>query len=250
MLFVVVYVVLGMTVDYMVPRISPETEKHLGDFLKEKWADSGEYPEQKKQLQGLVNRLYAKCGELPYQLEVNVAESDAINALALPGGRIIILTGLLEKVETENELTFVLAHEMGHFANRDHLSELGRGLVFMAMSVGLFGPNSYVGQQVGKLLQVSEMSFSRKHESMADDYALDMQNCFYGHVAGATDFFEHTKQLEEESFTGHYLSSHPRTKERISALHDLSRKRGYDQNGEKVAFSMKFPAKKEESSGD
>lgn len=250
LLFMTVYVVLGLTVDFMVPRISPETEKLLGEFLKEKWSDSEKYPEQEKQLQTLLNNIHSKCGELPYQLEIKVAENEMINALALPGGRIIILTGLVEKVESENELTFVLAHEMGHFANRDHLSELGRGLVFMAMSVGLFGPNSYVGQQVGKLLQVSEMNFSRKHESMADQYALGIQNCFYGHVAGATDFFEHTEKLEEDSFTGHYLSSHPKTKERISDLNDLALERRYIQDGEKVPFAMNLPEKKGKSSDD
>ena len=176
LLFGFVYVALGLAVDFVVPRISTETEMLLGDLLQEKWSDSDEYNEQTKQLQGLLDNIQEKCGKLPYQLEINVAENDAINALALPGGVIAVFTGLLEKVKTENELTFVLAHEMGHFSNRDHLSELGRGVVFMAMSVGLFGPNSYIGQQVGNLLRVSEMSFSRKHESMADHYALAIQN--------------------------------------------------------------------------
>lgn len=250
LLFVTVYVVLGLAVDFMVPRISPETEKLLGDYLKTKWSVSDEYPEQEKKLQGLLDKIQGKCGELPYQLEVRISESDMINALALPGGSIIVLTGLLEKVESENELAFVLAHEMGHFANRDHLSELGRGLVFMAMSVGVFGPNSYVGKQVGKLLHVSEMSFSRRHESMADEHALGIQNCFYGHVTGAIDFFEHTEQLEEDFFTGHYLSSHPETKERISVLNDLALEKGYELNGEKVPLALVLPEKKGRSSGD
>ncbi len=244
LLFIAVYVVLGLAVDFMVPRISPETEKMLGDYLKAKWSGSEEFPEQQKQLQVLLDKIQSKCGELRYQLAINVAESDMINALALPGGEKVILTGLLEKVQSENELAFVLAHEMGHFANRDHLSELGRGLVFMAMSIGVFGPNSFVGEQVGKLLQVSEMSFSRKHESMADAYALGIQNCFYGHVTGATDFFKYTDQLEKEHFTGHYLSSHPESQQRIAALNDLAVERGYTLAGEKRPFSMKLPERK------
>ncbi len=236
LLFVGVYVLLGFAVDLIVPRISPETEKQLGGYLQTQWAASEKFPEQEKQLQEMLARLQDQCSDLPYQLEIDVAENDMINALALPGGRIVILTGLLENVQSENELTFVLAHEMGHFANRDHLSDLGRGLVFVALSVGVFGPNSYIGNQVGKLLQVSELSFSRQHESMADRYALEVQNCVYGHVAGATDFFEHTGRLEEKRFTGHYLSTHPESRQRIKELNELAAKRGYNTNGSKIPF--------------
>lgn len=250
-IFVTVYFALGMAVDFMVPRISPETEKALGEFLKTKWSGPDEYPEQEKILQNLLDELQEKCGQqLPYTLEVNVAQSEMINALALPGGRILLLTGLLEKVRSENELVFVLAHEMGHFANRDHLSELGRGLVFMAMSVGIFGPNSAISKQVGKLLKVSEMHFSRKHESMADSYALGIQHCFYGHIGGATDFFQHTEHLEKNRFAGHYLSTHPESRKRIIALNELARERGYGEQSEKVGFSMVFPEIKQQPNED
>lgn len=250
LILVAVYIVLGLAVDFMVPRISPETEKMLGEYIHEKWSGTEEYPKQEKQLQAILNKIQEKCGELPYPLEIKVAESDMINALALPGGRILILTGLLEKVQSENELAFVLAHEMGHFANRDHLSEMGRGLVFIAMSAGVFGPNSFIGQQLGKLLQVSELGFSRKHESMADHYALGVQNCVYGHVAGAKDFFAHTARMEKESFTGHYLSSHPDAEDRIAALNNLAVKQGYVQYGGKIPFAMAFPKKKGKPRGD
>lgn len=242
-LFVFIYVVLGVTVDFMVPRISTETEKLLGEYLKTKWSGSDEFSEQEKKLQELLGNIQEQCVNLPYNLEIKVVDDKMINALALPGGRIVVLRGLLEKVESENELTFVLAHEMGHFANRDHLSELGRGLVFMALGVGVFGPNSFIGNQVGKLLQVSEMSFSRKHESNADEFALGIQNCFYGHVAGAGDFFEHTSKMEEKRFTGHYLSTHPESRQRISDLDLLARERGYVQKGKIIAFRFDFSEK-------
>jgi len=242
LLFVGVYVFLGLIVDFMVPRISPKTEQMLGEYLQSTWGKSEEYSEQEEQLQNLLKRIQAPCGDLPYQLEIGVVKDEMINALALPGGQIVILTGLLENVTSENELTFVLAHEMGHFANRDHLSELGRGLVFMALNVGVFGPNSYIGDQIGKLLQVSELSFSREHESMADEYALDIQNCVYGHVAGATDFFEHTGRLEEKRFTGHYLSTHPESSQRVANLNNLAMERGYSRSSEKLPFTFVNPA--------
>lgn len=244
LLFVGVYVFLGLLVDFMVPRISPETEQRLSNYLQTKWPKNGDNHEQMVQVQDLLDRIQKQCGNLPYQLEVEVVESEMINALALPGGRVVVLTGLLEKITSENELTFVLAHEMGHFANRDHLSELGRGMVFMALSASVFGPNSYFGKQAAKLLRVSELSFSRQHESKADAYALDIQNCVYGHVAGATDFFGHTAELEQDRFTGHYLSTHPESHERISSLNKLAVERGYVKRDDKVPFKFVAPASK------
>jgi len=238
LLFVGIYVFLGLLVDFMVPRISPETEQLLSNYLKTKWPVIPENHEQKVQVQNLLDRIQRQCGNLPYHLEAEVSESEMINALALPGGRVVILTGLLEKITSENELTFVLAHEMGHFANRDHLSELGRGIVFMALSAGVLGPNSYFGKQAARLLQVSELSFSRQHESMADSYALDIENCVYGHVAGATDFFEHTAGLEQNRFAGHYLSTHPDSSHRVATLNKLAGERGYLQGKEKIPFVL------------
>jgi len=249
-LLVVVYVFLGLLVDFMVPHISQNTEKKLGQYLQTKWQRSPDFPKQEEYLQALVGKIQGKCTNLPYQLDVDVVESETINALALPGGRMIILTGLLGSVRSENELAFVLGHEMGHFANRDHLSELGRGLVFMTLSVGVFGPNSSIGNQIGKLLHVSELSFSRKHESMADAYALDIQNCYYGHVAGATDFFEHIAGLEKIRFAGHYFSTHPDSRKRIANLDELARKKGYMQNYAKIPFSFTPPERKRKAPGD
>ncbi len=236
LLLVTAYFLLGLLVDFMVPRISPDTEKLISTFFfkgeSEKNATGGE--EQK--LQKLVDRLQDSCRDLPYRLQVEVVDDEMINAMALPGGRIVLFSGLLDKARSENELAFVLAHEMGHFANRDHLSGLGRGLVFMVLSVSLFGPDSVIGEKIGQLLQVSELGFSRKHESMADESALQTVNCYYGHVAGAVNFFQHTSTMEENLFAGHYLSTHPLDEQRISRIKELAEERGYSLRGELVPF--------------
>ena len=44
-----------------------------------------------------------------------------MNAVALPGGNIVVFAGLLKEIKSENELAMILGHELGHFAHRDHL---------------------------------------------------------------------------------------------------------------------------------
>ncbi len=237
LLLVAVYFVLGFLVDFIAPRISPETEKMLATYFNNTKPENNNRPEQIQQLQNLVDRLQDTCVDLPYNLQVEIADNDMINALALPGGRIVVFSGLLEKVQSENELAFVLAHEMGHFTNRDHLSGLGRGMVFMVLSVSVLGPNSVIGEKIAQLLEVSELSFSRKHESMADELALHAVNCNYGHVGGAASFFEHTAEMEENLFTGHYLSTHPLSEQRIMRLDELARERDYSRKGKLTPYA-------------
>ena len=74
-------------------------------------------------------------GELPPDspisnrpFHVYVTEVDDINAIALPGSNIIVFSGLLQNIQSENELVMVLGHELGHYAHKDHLRGLGRGL--------------------------------------------------------------------------------------------------------------------------
>ena len=68
---------------------------------------------------------------------------------------------------------------------------------------------------------------------MAVAYTLGIQNCVYGHVDWAADFFGHTERLEEKRFTGHYLSRHSESGSKISHLSDLALERGYAGNGKK-----------------
>ena len=215
---IVVYILLGISVDLLVPRISPDMEARFSGYFSSMRPVGDVKNGESGALQGLADKIQAQCVDLPYQLDVEVVDNDMVNALALPGGNIVIFSGLLDAAGSENELAFVLAHEMGHFVNRDHLTGLGRGLVLMTMSAALFGGDSVIGQRLGYLMQVSELGFSRQHESGADAYALATMNCYYGHVAGSTSFFEHTADMEQGRFAGHYLSSHPLHEQRVASL--------------------------------
>ena len=59
------------------------------------------------QTQLLVDRLAFHWGDAPYQFRVEIDDSDVANAMALPGGLIVVTEGLLDQVESENELAFV-----------------------------------------------------------------------------------------------------------------------------------------------
>ncbi|MBI9085103.1 MAG: M48 family metallopeptidase [Desulfobacterales bacterium] len=216
-----VYLALGFAVDLIVPRLSPEIEKKMaGSLLAMKDGTPGD-PAMTGSLQSLLDRLQNGCTHLPYAFRVHVYRDKKINALAMPGGHIVVFTGLLDKVLSENELAFVLAHELGHYAHRDHLRGMGRALVFMAMSAFIFGPDSRVGGMLSHGLKLTEMRFSRHQETRADEFALDAVHCLYGHVAGATDFFHRIAGAQDPGAFGHYFSTHPENQRRIDHLETI-----------------------------
>jgi Zn-dependent protease with chaperone function len=221
------YIVLGFLVDIVVPRISHETEMQLADLFVGMVPERKDEPDQTKAIQQLVDQLQQKCVKLPYTFNVHVRKAATINAMAMPGGHIVLFTGLLEKVGSENELSFILAHEIGHYAHRDHLRGFGRALVFMTVSTALFGADSGVSRIVGQALNLTEMSFSREQETWADEYAQDTINCYYGHVAGTTDFFKNIPKAQDPGAFGHYFASHPENRRRIENLENRARLAGF-----------------------
>ncbi len=229
-----IYFVLGFAVDLTVPRISPETEQALASHLLKHFEKTENAQDKKTQaLQALADNLRKKCANLPYRFHVRIADEDTVNAVALPGGHIVVFRGLLEKTASENELAFVLFHEMGHFAHRDHLRGLGRGLVFALISSFLLGPDNEVSALLLQSLHVSEMKFSREQEIRSDEFALNMLHCVYGDVSGAAHFFSKLAEKETSStIVGKYYLSHPESKERISHLETYCAQHGFPSSAD------------------
>ncbi len=224
---VAVYVALGLVVDLIVPRLSMDLEEKLAGAFVGRLIQADEVADATRTVQAMVDQLQAQCAPLPYTITVHVQESDAINAAALPGGHMIVFTGLLGEMTSENELAFVLAHELGHYAHRDHLRGLGRALVLMTASTVLLGADNSISNMIGQGMLLTELSFSRKQESQADEFALETLACHYGHVAGATTFFKKIPKEGDPGRFGHYFASHPENRRRIDHLDQLARERNY-----------------------
>jgi len=215
---------LGLFIDRAVDYISPEMEAVIFSSVAAPTTEEkdGGDPRQ-AELQRLVDELRG-CVNLAYPLKVSLVDSDKANALALPGGHIFVLNGLLEKVLSENSLSFVLAHELAHFKNRDHLRGMGRALVFTAIAAITTGANSSITQLLGHASTMSQAQYSQERESLADQQAMQALNCYYGHVGGAVDLFQAMKRNDKKrsNVFGHYFSSHPEGVQRINNLHQLA----------------------------
>jgi Zn-dependent protease with chaperone function len=123
----------------------------------------------------LVGRLQT-AAQLPIAPDPVVLRSKIANAFALPGGRVYVLSQLLAKSETPDELAGVLAHELGHVAHRDGLRRLIRdgGTSFL---VGLmFGDVAGSGAVLMAGRAVLSASYSRADEARADAFAVTIMH--------------------------------------------------------------------------
>jgi predicted Zn-dependent protease len=174
----------------------------------------------------LVERLASHWPEHAYRLRVGVFEAAEPNAFAVPGGQLLVTSALLEQAGSENELAFVLAHELGHVAGRDPLRALGRGLL-VGLALAAAG-DTESASVAASAAQLGERSYSREQESAADRFALGLVAAEYGHVAGATDFF---RRLGDDH-DGGWLGAHPRSTDRIAELERLAAAHGWPAEGE------------------
>jgi len=232
------YIILGIAVDLIVPRLSTDTEVKIGQLIWSRFEKDTRFPAKEEEKVQLILDNLVKHTDLPkFDYKIYIQESKEINALALPGGRILIFTGLLKQVKSENELAMILAHELGHFASRDHLRAFGRGLVFVALSTLTLGADSSISKVISNTVMNVETRFSQSQEQAADLYALDLLAASYNNVAGALDFYERIAQKEKIAKFLFFFTSHPYTKDRITMIERRIEDKGYSV-GEKIPFVL------------
>lgn len=183
-------------------------------------------PRWMAQLEPVMARLIPAATNSGYKFRFHVAESDDLNAFAIPGGHMVVYTGLLKAVKRPEELAGVLAHEMAHVTQRHSLRNMIEALGLSLMVQTLFGDAS------GLVAMASEGSetllrqkFSRDTEREADDVGWELLVSANIDPRGMIDFFRTmqaglAKNAATSAADGRlsFLSTHPATAERIGRL--------------------------------
>lgn len=144
-----------------------------------------------------------------------VADDPTVNAFAVPGGYVVVNSGLIESAESAEELAGVLAHEVQHVEQRHSLKQLVKqaGLALtIKLALGDWGES--VLAELSRNL--ASLSFSRDHETKADAKAVDALREAGIDPSGLLRFFENLAQGNGESIA--LLSTHPAPMDRMEAL--------------------------------
>ncbi len=166
-----------------------------------------------------MNKLVAALesrAALPVRLHVDVVHRDEANAVALPGGQVYVYEGLIARAQTPDELAGVLAHEIGHVANRDGTRAVlqAAGLSFMfGMLLGDFVGG---GAVVIAARTILHSAYSRRVEAGADAYSVDLMQKAGGDPVALAAILSRIVDDKEQGMK--ILLDHPETKDRIAAI--------------------------------
>ncbi len=226
LIIAVLYLVLGVSAEYAATRIPVKAEVWLGERALLQFG-AEESVALRKRLDPLLEVLPADSPLHAYPFRVHMIGSSDVNAVALPGGQILVFSELIQQAESENELLMVLAHELGHYANRDHLKGLGRGLGVSLATLLLFGQESGVSSLVSDLCLSFEARYSQAQESAADAFAVDLLVASQGHAGGATEFFSRLNEKRGDKRLVYLFASHPHPADRVDKIHQRITASGY-----------------------
>ena len=148
-----------------------------------------------------------------------VIDSGEINAFAAPGGYIFVNRGLVEAVN-DDELAFVLAHEIGHVCARHSVKRLQAALGFnLISSIALRNPEyRNIREGVNVIYNIISLGYSRQDELQADSLGIKYLVLAGYDSKGAVTMMEKLKEKSDRGYTFPFLRSHPPADERIQNI--------------------------------
>lgn len=188
-------------------------------------------PAQVQRVRGIVNRLVPattafRPDAVNWNWEINVISTDELNAWAMPGGKMAVYSGLIEKLQlTDAELAAVLGHEIAHVL-REHSRERISRQVATNAAVGIGAAILGVGEGGANLAgMVADVTFnlpnSRTHESEADAIGAELAARAGYDPHGAVSVW---RKMLSAGGNGppQFLSTHPSPENRLKQLEGIA----------------------------
>jgi Zn-dependent protease with chaperone function len=203
-----------LIVEWAVARIPIEWEQKLGetvyqDFLsKETVLKEGPAVSA---VQEMTQRLTEKIPHNPYAFQVSVVQSPVVNAFALPGGYVVVFTGLMTKADSGEEVAGVLSHELNHVLQRHGMERMVKMLGLAAVVSILVGDQqglTGLAKQVG--MELVTLKFGREQETEADVTGMRLLSDARIAPDGMIRFFERLSEKDKarvELFSTHPMSA-------------------------------------------
>jgi predicted Zn-dependent protease len=162
-----------------------------------------------------------------YSWEVNLVDNNTVNAWCMPGGKIVVYTGLLSITQNEAALAVVMGHEVSHALLQHGNQRMSQGMLQQLGGIAIAAAladkpqetqniflNAYgIGSQVGVMLP-----FSRKHELEADQYGLIFAAMAGYNPEEAIALWERMEKASAGNKPVEFMSTHPSEGRRIDQL--------------------------------
>jgi predicted Zn-dependent protease len=207
-------------VEFAVSRIPVQWERKLGeaayrDFLVQQTVIK-EGPAVAA-VNEITKRLTEKIPDNPYTFEVSVVKSDVVNAFALPGGYVVVFTGLMMEAENGEEVAGVLSHELNHVLQRHGLNRMVRQIGLIAVVTIVLGDQQGLAGLMKRVgVELLTLKFGREQETEADLTGLQLLHRAKIDPNGMIRFFERLSEQDKDRVE--ILSTHPMSEGRADRL--------------------------------
>ena len=237
---VIIIATLGLGYFYGLPRVAArlvaqmpmETEQALGQevlswFDEQSWLNPSrlEYTARAK----IQAEFHLLGRDLPlsdfYQLEIRSGDIFGPNAMALPGGIIVLTDELVELADSKDEIMAVLAHEIGHVEMRHAMRSILQDSIIAAAITAVTSDAASLSAAVAGLpVILAQTKYSREFETAADTFAFDLLNDKgRSPEAFASIMQKLSVTMGHGASAFNYMSTHPVTEERVQSALDAAR---------------------------
>lgn len=238
MLLIIVAVLVGSYLlivpwlsEKMAGTVSIKTEQRFGDAL---YGALDLSSREDTDASAVLNEFFtAMKVETAYPISIAVVNSSIVNAFALPGGHIVVYTGLLKELTAYPQLAALLAHEFIHVNNKHATRAVFRklgGKIFLRLLLGDIGSTAAV--IIDQADELKSLKYSRKLESESDEEGLQLLMQRKIDPRGFTGLFAHLKKLAEGPALPDFLNSHPDIDQRMNYVTEVSKNAMVEENSQ------------------
>lgn len=210
--------------------MSPSEESKLGETsYKEILAKSKLSADkvQTERIRRIGQRIAIAADKKDFAWEFNLVEDKQVNAFCLPGGKVVVYTGILGIAQNDDQLATVMSHEVAHALARHGAERMSHQQISgVVQSIGSVLVKGYApeygstfdtaystGVNVGIMLP-----FSRSHENEADEIGIHLMKKAGYNIQEAISFWENMKKMKGGESQNAFFSTHPSDDERIKKI--------------------------------
>jgi len=211
---------------FKIEKLTDDTEIKIGKAVWDLYKKTEKENKDEKAvnaIDSIVDKICSKNNINRETIKVHIIIKNDINAFAMPGGHLVVYSGLIKAADNPDELAGVIAHEISHI-ELDHvmkklIKEVGLS-VLISMTSGNGGGETI--KQVSKIL--SSSAFDRKLEKEADISAVEyLINAKINPEPLAEFLYKLAENKKEESTYEGWLSTHPDSKKRAEYILEYSK---------------------------
>lgn len=232
------FVLIPAAAEKVAEKLPLSYEQQLGDAV---YANMTRFSETNEESTALINHFFKQLNfKSDYPIQITVVKDDMVNAFALPGGKIVVYEGIINRMHSYEELAALLSHEFSHVQYRHTTKNICRSLSsYLLISLLIGDAGGITAVVVENANQLKQLGYSRQLEEEADREGLKLMRKSRIDITGMKHLFERLKEATGgDEGVPQFLSTHPLTDSRIQFVEKEIKKGKNDYEQQPVLDSL------------